>query len=148
MARFNSRLGLFDDCMPKDGFYLGIDGQAGSRIDLVTVLLHEMAHGLGFQTFTSDQTGQQVNGQPSVWDYYLLDNRTNKTWAEMTDAERSASAVSGAGLSWNGAQVTGAVAQTLSPMSQLLIAGPKAGSAAGAFAVGDAGFGPRWARWR
>ncbi len=143
VARFNSRLGLFEDCMPKDGFYLGIDGQAGSRIDLVTVLLHEMAHGLGFQTFTSDQTGQQVNGQPSIWDYYLVDNRANKTWAQMTDAERSASAVSGAGLSWNGAQVTGAVAQTLSPMSQLLIAGPKAGSAAGAFAVGDAGFGAR-----
>ena len=142
VARFNSRLGLFDDCMPKDGFYLGIDGQAGTRIDLVTVLLHEMAHGLGFQTFTNDQTGKRANDLPSVWDHYLIDNRSSKTWAQMTDAERSASAVSGAGLSWNGATVTGAVAGALSPMSQLMIAGPNAGAAAGAMLVGDAGFGP------
>ena len=143
VARFNSRLGLFDDCMPKDGFYLGLDGQPGSRIDLVTVLLHEMAHGLGFQTFTSDQSGQRVNNLPSVWDHYLIDNRTGgKTWAAMTDAERSASAIGGAVLSWNGAGVTGAVPQVLSPVSQLLIAGAGAGRAAGSMQVGDAGFGP------
>ena len=142
VARFNARLGLFDDCMPKDGFYLGIDGQAGNRIDLVTVLLHEMAHGLGFQTFTNDQTGKRANELPSVWDHYLMDNRANKSWAQMTDGERSASAVSGAGLSWNGANVTGAVPALLSPMSQLIIAGPNAGPAAGPMAVGDAGFGP------
>jgi hypothetical protein len=142
VARFNSRLGLFDDCMPNDGFYLGIDGQAGGRIDLVTVLLHEMAHGLGFQTFTNDQSGRRASELPSVWDYYLLDNRGGKTWAQMSDAERSASAVSGAGLSWNGAAVTGAVPGALSPVSQLRIDGPGAGAAAGPMAVGDAGFGP------
>ncbi|MDB5958961.1 MAG: peptidase, partial [Massilia sp.] len=142
VARFNSRLGLFDDCMPNDGFYLGIDGQAGNRIDLVTVLLHEMAHGLGFQTFTNDQTGKRANELPSVWDHYLIDNRANKSWAQMSDAERSASAVSGAGLSWNGASVTGAVPGLLSPVSQLMVAGPNAGAAAGPMAVGDAGFGP------
>ena len=146
VARFNSRLGLFEDCMPKDGFYLGVDGKAGTRIDLVTVLLHEMAHGLGFQTFTSDRTGKRVNDMPSVWDHYLIDNRAGagpgKTWAQMTDEERSASAISGAGLSWNGAGVTSGVPQALSPVSVLKVAGPNAGSAAGAFAVGDAGFGP------
>lgn len=142
VARFNSRLGLFDDCMPRDGFYLGIDGQAGTRIDLVTVLLHEIAHGLGFQTFTSDQTGKRVNDMPSIWDHYLVDNRGGKIWAQMSDAERAASAVSGAGLSWNGAQVTGGVPLALAPMSVLTVAGPNAGSAAGAMLVGDAGFGP------
>jgi hypothetical protein len=143
VARFNSRLGLFEDCMPKDGFYLGLDGQAGIRIDLVTVLLHEMAHGLGFQTFTSDQSGAQVSNLPSVWDHYLIDNRAGgKTWAAMTDAERSASAIGGTILSWNGAGVTGAVPQVLSPVSQLLISGAAAGKAAGSMQVGDAGFGP------
>ena len=146
VARFNSRLGLFDDCMPKDGFYLGIDGQAGTRIDLVTVLLHEMAHGLGFQTFTNDQSGKRANELPSVWDHYLMDNRANRTWAQMSDAERAASAVSGAGLSWNGAAVTAAVPGLLSPMSQLMIAGPNAGAAAGPMQVGDAGFGPPLSR--
>ena len=141
VARFNSRLGLFDDCMPKDGFYLGIDGQAGDRIDLVTVLLHEMAHGLGFQTFTNDQSGKRANELPSVWDYYLVDNRDGRSWAQMTDAERARSAISGNGLSWNGAAVTAAAPGLLSPVSQLTISGPNAGAAAGVLAVGDAAFG-------
>jgi hypothetical protein len=142
VARFNSRLGLFADCLPGSGFYLGLDNQAGSQIDLVTVLLHEMAHGLGFQTFTDDETGEQANGIPSIWDYYLVDNRSNKLWVEMSDAERKASAVSGNGLSWNGPNVTAAVPAALAPTSVLAISGPAAGGAAGDLEVGDASFGP------
>lgn len=142
VARFNSRLGLFADCLPGSGFYLGLDNQAGAQLDLVTVLLHEMAHGLGFQTFTDDQSGAEINGIPSVWDYYLVDNRSNRAWVEMSDAERSASAVSGRGLSWNGAAVTAAVPATLGPASVLAVSGPAAGPAAGNLDVGDAAFGP------
>ena len=142
VARFNARLGLFPDCLPGSGFYLGLDNQAGGQIDLVTVLLHEMAHGLGFQTFTDDQTGEQINGMPSIWDYYLVDNRSNKPWVQMTNAERSASAISGNGLSWNGPAVTAAVPAALAPMSVLAISGPAAGDAAGNVDVGDASFGP------
>jgi hypothetical protein len=142
VARFNSRLGLFSDCMPGSGFYLGLDNHFGAQIDLVTVLLHELGHGLGFQTFTDDVTGQQIMGMPSIWDYYLLDNRSNKTWAQMTDAERVASAVSGNGLSWNGAFVTAAVPQVLGPRSNLAVNGAAAGAAAGNYNVGDASFGP------
>ncbi len=142
VARFNSRLGLFADCMPGSGFYLGLDNKAGSQIDLVTVLLHELGHGLGFQTFTSGQTGEPMNGLPSVWDHYLLDNRSNKTWAEMSNTERAASAISGNGLSWAGAGVTAALPAALSPMSMLMVSGPAAGPAAGNYAVGDASFGP------
>jgi hypothetical protein len=142
VARFNSRLGLFPDCMPGDGFYLGLDGRAGDRIDLVTVLLHEMAHGLGFQSFTDDETGEQTEGKPSIWDYYLLDNRNNKNWVEMSGAERKASAVSGKGLSWSGPNVTAAVPAALAPVSVLTISGPASGNAAGNLEVGDASFGP------
>ena len=142
VARFNSRLGLFADCMPGSGFYLGLDNQAGDRIDLITVLLHELAHGLGFQTFTDDQTGEQTNGMPSIWDHYLLDNVANKTWAAMTNAERVASAIGGNALSWNGPNVTGAVPAALAPVSVLAISGPAAGGKAGNYDVGDASFGP------
>lgn len=142
VARFNSRLGLFADCMPGSGFYLGLDARAGSQIDLVTVLLHELGHGLGFQTFTDAQTGEPMHALPSVWDHYLLDNRSNKTWAAMNNAERAASAVSGNGLSWNGAGVTAAVPTTLSAISMLMVSGASAGPAAGIYQVGDASFGP------
>jgi hypothetical protein len=142
IARFNSRLGLFPDCLPGSGFYLGLDNNFGNQIDLVTVLLHEFAHGLGFQTFTDDETGAEIQGTPSIWDYYLLNNRTGKLWVEMTDAERAASAVTWRGLSWNGPIVTAAVPQVLAPASNLAISGGAAGTAAGNYPVGDASFGP------
>jgi hypothetical protein len=145
-ARFNSRLGLFPDCLPGSGFYLGLDNNFGAGIDLVTVLLHEFAHGLGFQTFTDDQTGQELLGTPSIWDHYLLDNRLNRTWVQLTDAERAASAISGNGLSWNGPIVTAAVPKVLAPRSRLTINGAAAGDAAGNYSVGDASFGPPLAR--
>lgn len=142
ISRFNSRLGLFPDCLPGSGFYLGVDNNAGSQIDLVTVLLHEMAHGLGFQTFTDDETGAEILGIPSIWDYFLVDNRTERPWVDMTDAERVASAISGDGLSWNGPNVTAAVPQVLDPRSRLTVSGSAAGNAAGNYDVGDASFGP------
>ncbi len=142
VARFNSRLGLFADCLPGAGFYLGLDNNAGSQIDLVTVLLHEMAHGLGFQTFTDDETGTQILDIPSVWDHYLIDNRTERLWVEMTPAERVISAVSWRGLSWNGSNVSTALRQVLAPVSNLAVSGPAAGASAGDYEVGDASFGP------
>jgi hypothetical protein len=143
IARFNSRLGLFPDCLPGSGFYLGLDRNFGDQIDLVTVLLHEFAHGLGFQTFTDDETGEEILGQPSIWDYYLLNNRSDRTWVESTPAERAASATTWRGLSWNGPIVTAAVPQVLAPASRLRIAGAASGTAAGDYDVGDASFGPR-----
>jgi len=141
IARFNSRLGLFADCVPGLTFYLGFDNNAGDGIDLVTTLLHEMAHGFGFQTFTDDETGAQIQDTPSVWDHYLIDNRTEKLWVQMTDAERVASAIAWRGLSWNGANVTAAVPAALAAAPQLTISGANAGGAAGNYAVGDASFG-------
>jgi hypothetical protein len=141
-ARFNSRIGLFPDCLAGSPFYLGLDGNFGAGIDLVTVLLHELGHGLGFQTFTDDETGEPYMGVASVWDHYLVDSRNNKPWVEMTNAERVASAISGNGLSWNGPNVTASVPQVLAPQSNMAVTGPAAGGAAGNYAVGDASFGP------
>lgn len=141
-ATFNSRLGLAADCLPGGGFYLGLDRNFGSGTDLVTVLLHEMGHGLGFQTFTDEADGQYYAGKPSIWDHFLLDNRLEHEWVELTPAQRAASAISTDGLSWNGPQVTAAVPSVLDPVSRLTVAGPAAGPAAHDYEVGDASFGP------
>jgi hypothetical protein len=143
VARFNSRLGLFPDCLPGSAFYLGLDNNFGAGIDLVTVLLHELGHGLGFQTFTDDETGAAILDVPSIWDHFLIDNRNNKLWVNMTPAERVASAISGTGLSWNGPRVTAAVPQVLAAMPNLGVSGTAAGGAAGNYAVGEASFGPQ-----
>ncbi|RZA34355.1 MAG: peptidase [Lysobacteraceae bacterium] len=142
IAVFNSRLGLFSDCLPGSPFYLGLDNRANGQIDLVTVLLHEMAHGLGFQTFTDDETGEQFFGVPSIWDYFLVNNRTNLPWVSMTDEQRRISATTWRGLSWNGPNVTAAVPKVLGPRSNLNIDGANASAARGNYYVGDASFGP------
>lgn len=143
-ARFNSRLGLFPDCLPGQPFYLGLDNNHGTLLDLVTVLLHEFGHGLGFQTFTDGNTGQLESGLPSIWDHYMFDNTLNKLWVDMTDAERAASARNFRKLAWAGAIVTNNVPQVLSLGSpHLSISGPAAGPMDGDLPFGTASFGPQ-----
>jgi PA domain len=141
IARFNSRLGLFPDCLPGAPFYLGLDNNHGTAIDLVTVLLHEFGHGLGFQTFTSGLTGAPFFGLPAIWDHFLVDDTTTKLWVNMTDAERAASALKPRQLSWAGANVSTKLPGVLSigtPRLQI----DRAGAASGDYLVGTASFGP------
>jgi hypothetical protein len=118
-AQFNSNLGN-PGCLQSLHWYYGFDGnEGGSGVDLVAVLLHEFAHGLGFQTFTSSSSGAQAgsapNGPyPSIYDRFLLDNSTGKTWVQMTNAERAASAINTNNLVWNGPQVMSDAATVLS----------------------------------
>ena len=71
-ARFNSNLGNIG-CLTGTSWYLGFDQNHGNNIDLVTVLLHEFAHGLGFSQFASVSTGAQIANQTDVYGRLLLD---------------------------------------------------------------------------
>lgn len=142
-ARFNINLGNAN-CLAGSPFYLGLDNNHGSAIDLVAVLLHELGHGLGFQTFTSGSTGGQLAGFPSVWDHYLTDATSGKNWVQMTAAERVSSAISVDKLVWNGPLVTATAPGVLSGLPIATISGPAAGSAAGDKLVGTASFGPAY----
>lgn len=108
-ARFNISVGT-PGCLDGSHWYYGLDANEGpGGIDLVAVALHEFAHGLGFQTFTSSSTGIQMGDAggsfPSIYDRYLFDNSTNKGWEQMTNAERHASAINTGNLVWTGPQV-------------------------------------------
>src|SRR6185436_15666908 len=54
-------------------FYLGLDNNHGAQPDLVTVLLHEFAHGLGFSQLASLTTGGLFAGFPDHFNSKLLD---------------------------------------------------------------------------
>jgi hypothetical protein len=142
-AQFNSKLGN-TGCLDGTHFYLGLDNNHGSDVDLVAVLMHEFAHGLGFQSFTDETTGAQASGTggsfPSVYDRFLTDDATGKTWIQMTDAERKASAVNTGNLVWTGAQVTGDLRGVLGT-PRVRVNSPS--NIAGNYAVGTADFGPR-----
>lgn len=140
LARFNINLGQ-PGCLTGVPFYLGLDGNHGSQIDLVTVLTHEFAHGLGFQTFTNGSSGAQLAGFPSVWDAFLFDTSSGKTWETMTNAERQASALNEGHLVWNGPNVISAVPGVLAlGTPQLNVTSPS--SVSGTYLIGTAAFGP------
>jgi hypothetical protein len=111
-SNFNVNLGN-PGCLTGSGWSYGLDGNEGALVDFVAVLQHEMAHGLGFQTFTNGVTGDFFFGFPSVWDHFLLDAANNVTWASATAAQRAASAISTDKLVWSGANVTSGAAVTL-----------------------------------
>jgi PA domain len=143
-ANFNVNLGNAG-CLTGTHFYLGLDNAHGTDIDLVTVLTHEFGHGLGFQTFTNGSSGAQLgtppNQFPSIWDDFLFDNTTSKTWTIMTPAERVASGVNSRKLVWTGANAVAAVPTVLSVGTPILtITAPAA--VAGTYDVGPASFGP------
>ncbi len=106
VAQFQSDVGTAG-CLTTRSWYYGFDGNEGANgIDLLPVLLHEFAHGLGFLTLTDESTGDYFNGEPSIFDRFLFDNTTNKHWIEMTPAERVTSGINTTHLVWDGPAVT------------------------------------------
>jgi hypothetical protein len=139
-ASFNINLGQ-TGCLTGIFFYLGLDNNHGGQVDLLTVLLHEFAHGLGFQTFTSGTSGALQSGFPAAFDHFLFDGTTSKLWSDMTNAERAASALNTRHLAWNGSNVSANTPGVLSFGVPLLnVAGPV--NVAGSYEVGTASFGP------
>jgi hypothetical protein len=138
-AQFNMNVGT-PGCVQNTFWYYGLDNNHGSGIDLVTILLHEFAHGLGFQTFTSGGTGSQSGGFPTVYDRFLRDDTTGKLWINMTNSERIASAINTGNLVWAGPQVTADVPNVLTGTPRLRVNSPPA--LAGNFNIGLAQFGP------
>lgn len=140
-ARFNSNIGT-PGCLTATTWYYGLNtGHAANQINLVTVLLHEFAHGLGFSSFANVSTGALLVGLSDRYSKFYRDNTTGKMRDEMTDAERKASAINPRNVVWTGATVSAAVPTVLANGTPLLrVSSPAA--AAGDYAVGAAAFGP------
>ncbi len=142
-ARFNRNLGT-PGCLTASPWYYGLDSnEPAGAIDFVAVLQHEMAHGLGFQTFTNGSTGAFLLGFPSAWDHFLVDSASGLNWAAATATQRAASAISINGLVWTGSNVNTALPSVLRVgLPGVAISGPNAGTLAGSqLLAGEASFG-------
>lgn len=123
------------------GFYYGVDhNEAPTQFDLLTVLMHEVVHGLGFLTTTNNETGAQLNGRPSIYDVFVLDTSIGEYWDEMTNVERAASAVNTGNLVWDGPLATAQAPTVLEPPPILNVTFPE--EISGLYAATAMSFGP------
>ena len=147
-AQFNSSYGgLNPDGTPCGtqgaGFYLGLDNnEAPGQADLVTTLLHEFAHGLGFSAFVNVTTGAKFNGLDDIFIKFAVDTTTGKRFTDQTNAERAASIINPRRVIWDGANVTAAAPSVLSRGVPVLNINSPANIARD-YEVGEASFGPR-----
>lgn len=112
-AQFNSAINGDPGCLGGNSWYYGVDSNPpGGQIDFVTVVLHEIGHGLGFQTFMSS-SGALFNG---FEDHYLINleraGATPSLYDNMTnDAQRAAGLIDDPNLRWIGTNANTAAAQ-------------------------------------
>jgi hypothetical protein len=107
-ATFSSTVDGSATCLGGRTFYLGLNHQPGSNIDLLTVVLHELGHGLGFESvIQADGTSFLSSGRLAVFDQFLYSESVSKFFPNMTATERQTAAISNGSLVWNGASVNG-----------------------------------------
>jgi hypothetical protein len=96
------------NCFQGSRFYYGFDHLNGfNQPDLLQVLLHEIAHGLGFASFVNLNTGNGLTGGDGVerfgsYDQFIFDEFLNQSWVSLTAQQRLQSAVRTGFLAWTG----------------------------------------------
>lgn len=102
-ATFNSTFGT--TCAFPGGWYYGLDGNPPAGFfDFPTVVLHEIAHGLGFLSLVDLDTGEKFLGFDDAYMRFLGNRATGLLFPTMTNAERFTASRAGADLHWTGAE--------------------------------------------
>lgn len=110
-SRFNSELGTAN-CLTSSGWYYGLDGNTpAGKINFLDVVIHEIAHGLGFSGFVNYTTGvlggrAGANGYSDPYTHNAWDNLQNRRFDDpaMTNAQRALSIRTRGAPAWAGAQ--------------------------------------------
>lgn len=93
-------------------WYYGLDGNPPpGTLDFTSVVLHELAHGLGFQTFMDPATGAKLNGFDDAFLLWLEDHSTGELLSDMAlNTDRTTANINTGNLHWTGPDVVAASA--------------------------------------
>ena len=137
-SRFNANLGGQNadgtPCMTGSGWYYGLDGNTpAGQINFLDVVIHEIAHGLGFSGFvgyTSGVLGERTGitayrGYSDAYTTNAFDNLQARRFddAAMTPAMRALSIRTRGAPAWAGAQTSAQTALWLDPATVLEVSG-------------------------
>src|SRR5262249_20201149 len=122
-AHFNSSVDN-STCLGATKWYYGYDHQEGTDVDLLAVVLHELGHGLGFQTFFNPSTGAFLSNRPDIFSRNLFDNTFGLRWDQMTDAQRKTSSTNTGNLVWVGPNVVRGAPLFLGPATVVRVDSP------------------------
>ena len=138
-AEFN---GALSDCTGgEEDWYYGFDSKpTGNDLDLISVLLHEFGHGLGFVSEVDHNSGALLGGYVDVFTAHLYDNQVNLLWSEMTSPQRATSTENVRHLVWQGDNVAKMAPMVLAKGAPRLTPSPAPSGFVGALA--EAIFGP------
>lgn len=144
-SQFNGALGS-TGCLEGSKWYFGLDGNtpAGS-INFLNVVLHEMAHGLGFSGFNSLTTGSPYVGddgvaRPDIYSTFVYNDTQKKKWYDLTNAQRVTAALDDGNLVFTGATVKAEAPLALGLPDVFRVTAPAA--AAGDYQYAQGAFGP------
>lgn len=124
-AQFNARVDskeCLNDGVNDENWYYGFDSKHGINEDLLSTVLHELGHGLGFASGVRPDTAQYTTGgRPNAFDLHVLDNSTGRRWTQMSLPQRLASITNTGHLVWDGASSKAAAAKLLKSVPVLTI---------------------------
>ncbi|HXE79134.1 MAG TPA: PA domain-containing protein [Vicinamibacterales bacterium] len=127
VAFFNGDIGVNPDCLTGLSWYNGLDNnEAANEIDLLTVVLHEFAHGLGFANFTTEADGTAILGLGDIYGAYTFDNEQKLFWNQMDKRQRAASATNAPHVVWRGPNVFTAASGQLAGVHVVRVNAPAA----------------------
>jgi MYXO-CTERM domain-containing protein/uncharacterized repeat protein (TIGR01451 family) len=87
------------------GWYFGLDTDIpASQISLLTTLLHEFGHGVGYSSLVNPQTGQ-TNGPFAIFDYHIFDVQAGMPWTGDSSATRKALITTPSSVAFDGEAV-------------------------------------------
>lgn len=106
--QFNGAIGG-PTCLAGLSWYMGLDTNApAGTVSLLSVTLHEMAHGLGFLSLVSPSTGAKASGFDDAFMLKLESHALAQQFPAITDSQRLSAITSLTGLHWTGPAVLSA----------------------------------------